>query len=151
MTFDLRLKESREVKTLLTTRMASPGSLLEEEAVREDAMLSTSSTSSTNSVSVSSASSCIWSNNFITSLPLSLNHLENKEWALISKSRPLLNFSLLRINTFCANALQRVVLPVPGGPCNNIIRFQAMISLSICASAKHKDVLQYPNNCCLIA
>lgn len=45
-------------------------------------------------------------------MPDSENHLENNECAFISNKTPPLYLSELRIKTFCANALHKVVLPI---------------------------------------
>ena len=71
------------------------------------------------------------------------NHLENKACALISRSTPDEYLSQERTKTFWASALHRVVLPVPGGPLSNAMRFQDITLLSTSASEKATLVLQY--------
>ena len=108
-TFDRRFNESNEVNTAFTTLKikriknslwkdntshnyltASLGSLLFIEAFLEDTKLSISSINTQTREVVSSAISEICSNSFITNLPDSENHFENKECEFISSKIPLL-------------------------------------------------------------
>ncbi len=76
--FRLR-RESSDVSTALTTRTASPGSLLFKDELRAPVIDSTSSIRTMTNVSSSDAVSEICSKSFITSFPDSENHFENSE------------------------------------------------------------------------
>ena len=66
-----------------------PGRCALAAPVRAAVKDSTSSISTQTNASWSSTMSLMWSNNFVTNLPDSLNHLLNNEWALISSKKPL--------------------------------------------------------------
>lgn len=85
------------------------------------------------------------SNIRITSLPLSLNHLENKECELISTRRDRGYVLLSRIASLFESALQSVVFPVPGGPCSSTHRLKLMMDGSTPASENLIAVETYLN------
>lgn len=102
----------------------SRGSLLSVECCLALARLSTSSTKTQMNVSFSVSSiNSIAPNIFPTSLPLSPKYLLKSECASISTSLVHGYWPLSRIESCCAKARQREVLPVPLGPYNNAIRF----------------------------
>ena len=89
------------------------------------------------------------SNIRITSLPLSLNHLENKECELISTRRDRGYILLSRIASLFESALQSVVFPVPGGPCSSTHRLKLMMDGSTPASENLIAVETYLDRHCV--
>jgi hypothetical protein len=79
---------------------------------------------------LSDSSSIIWSNICPSRVADSEKNLENKLWLLISINSIREYCFDKRMESFCANARARLVLPEPGGPCSRISLQQSVLDFA---------------------
>mmetsp|Transcript_16111 Transcript_16111/g.45594 ORF Transcript_16111/g.45594 Transcript_16111/m.45594 type:complete len:239 (-) Transcript_16111:383-1099(-) len=140
ITFLRDLSLSICVRSAFTTRIESDGSEPDTAAERAAASDSTSSIRIQTRVLLSSASSWMYEKSFPTNLPLSENHLLNRECELISSSSARVKVVFKRILSFCASAWHSDVFPVPGGPCNSTTWFHEITLWSTLRAEKSSEL-----------
>merc|ERR1711942_271734 len=139
-TFGAFFMLSNWVRRALTTLKASLGSDPDIEFFLAAVSDSTSSMSTHTKDLVSSINLLISVNIFCTSLLDSENQLEKRLWELISTSWVVVYLLDNSMESFCARALHKLVLPVPGGPWSNTTLLQQTIFLSTPCSESSREV-----------